>query len=753
MIRRIGPSLLTIVALVSLTHISSYAQSPALLTHHVRDVVANGEAPLVGHLPATQPMRLVVALPLRNRSELKSLFHGLYDPSSASFHHFLSVEEFTQKFGPRQQDYSAVVHWAEANGLQVVGTSRNRVNVDVVGSVSKIERALHVTLGMYQHPTEQRTFYAPDREPTPGLSVQLWHISGLDNYSIPRTALTRRSTDEPVSTATTGSCPGQSFCGSDMRAAYYEGTTLTGAGQSLGLFEFVGTDLADLSTYYTNVGQTLTVPITLLSVDGTSTSCEEPSCDDTEQTLDMTQALGMAPGLSSLVMYIGSTDPAIFNAMATASPLNAQLSASWLWCPADPTTDEPYFQEFALQGQNFFTASGDDASWKSCTTYPAYPTEDPYVTSVGGTDLTTTGPGGDWASETAWADGGGGISPDKFAIPSWQTSAAAGCSSCSDAYRNGPDVSANANFTFYVCADQTTCTENLYGGTSFATPMWAGFLALVNQQSVANGGTNVGFINPALYNIGLSSGYNSAFHDVTSGSNGFSATVGYDLATGWGSPNASGLITALLGTISQPSYGLTVSNGALTLPQGGSATTTVSSTVINGFNSAIALSATGLPSGVTVTFNPTSITGAGSSTVTINVSTSVLPGSYKIKLVGTSGSTTELVAISLTVNDVYFTVTSSPTSLSIAEGSSGTAKISTAASAGFSSTLTLSATGYPIGVSVSFNPRMIKKPGTGTSTMTVKVATSVKAGNYTITMKATGGNVTHTLAIPLTVTP
>ena len=103
-----------------------------------------------------------------------------------------------------------------------------------------------------------------------------------------------------------------------MRAAYYEGTALTGSGQSLGLLEYYGTDLADLNTYYSNVRQTNNVPITLLSTDGTSTSCVYPQgCDDTEQTLDMTQALGMAPGMSSLVMYVGSSDAAIFNAMAT----------------------------------------------------------------------------------------------------------------------------------------------------------------------------------------------------------------------------------------------------------------------------------------------------------------------------------------------------------------------------------------------------------------------------------------------------
>jgi kumamolisin len=129
-------------------------------------------------------------------------------------------------------------------------------------------------------------------------------------------------------------------------------------------------------------------------------------------------------------------------------------------------------------------------------------------------------------------DGGGGISPDKFAIPFWQTDAAGGCSACSINYRNGPDVSAIADFTFYVCADQSGCTANFYGGTSFAAPMWAGYLALANQQAASNGQPPLGFINPALYNIGLGQSYDTDFHDITSGSNGYSATTGYDLATG-----------------------------------------------------------------------------------------------------------------------------------------------------------------------------------------------------------------------------
>jgi subtilase family serine protease len=125
-----------------------------------------------------------------------------------------------------------------------------------------------------------------------------------------------------------------------------------------------------------------------------------------------------------------------------------QLSSSWTWTPADPSTDDPYFEKMAAQGQSFFQASGDSDAWSSSN--DLYPSEDANVISVGGTGLTTSSAGGPWKSETGWVDGGGGISPDKIAIPSWQQLSGVVTSSNkgSTLYRNGPDVSANANFTF-----------------------------------------------------------------------------------------------------------------------------------------------------------------------------------------------------------------------------------------------------------------------------------------------------------------
>ena len=287
------------------------------------------------------------------------------------------MSEFTARFGPSQEDYDSLTRYATSNGMHVVGGSRDGMDLQIEGPVSAIETAFNVEwLGVYQHPTENRTYYAPDREPTAGLPFALWHISGLDNYSIPHPLLVRKSDYATahginpatvVSHATTGSGPSGSFLGSDMRAAYYGGS-LTGAGQNLGLLEYAGTNLADLNTYFSNVGQTNNVPITLLSTDGTSASCvssRRGGCDDTEQTLDMTQALGMAPGLASLVVYVGSSDTAIFSAMTTHNPLPTSIGCSWGWTPADPSTDNPYFQRMAAQGQNIFMASGDYSTWKA----------------------------------------------------------------------------------------------------------------------------------------------------------------------------------------------------------------------------------------------------------------------------------------------------------------------------------------------------------------------------------------------------
>jgi subtilase family serine protease len=743
-----------------------------LLTRHVRQEVVDGQAQVVGKLPATETLRFDIVLPLRDRAGLQNFVHEIQDPTSPSYHQFLTPQEFTARFGPSQEDWNALVAFAKASGFGIISGDLEGRDLRLTGTVANIEKAFHVTLGTYKDLTEDRTFFAVDREPTVDLPFQLWHITGLDNDSRPHPMYVKKSDyakahgidpDKVVSHATTGSGPSASFLGSDMRAAYYGGTALTGTGQNLALFEYAGTDLADLTTYYKNVGQTEPYTPTLISTGGYGTSCVDSgssACDDTEQTLDMTQAMGMAPGSTMLYMYVcgdvlasGSgniSDTSCISAMVTTTdaPLSKQISCSWGWTPADPSTLDPYFEQMASQGQNFFSASGDSSAWSASN--EAWPADDANIVSVGGTDLTTSSAAGPWKSETAWADSGGGISPDSIPIPSWQklSGVITSTNKGSTTLRNGPDVSANANFTFYVCADQTTCTANDYGGTSFATPMWAGYLALANQQAAANGDT-IGYIDPIIYPAALTSSYGTYFHDVTSGSCGtYSGLTGYDLCTGWGSPNTTGIINLLAPSSSSPSFTLSDSPSSLSVTQGSSGTSTITVTDVGGFTGSVTLAASGLPSGVTAAFgtNPTT----GTSVLTLTASSTATTGTSTVTITGTSGSLTATTTLALTVSAAAtpsFTIAASPASLSVTQGASGTSTITVTDKNGFTGSVTLAASGLPSGVTAAFGTN----PTTGTSVLTLTASATATTGTATVTITGTSGSLTATTTIALTV--
>lgn len=537
-------AVLSASALIFATATAQAEQRPTL-TSHVPTAVSSGVAPLIGYLPSAQRLSLAISLPLRNEAELDDLLQGIYDPQSASYHHYLSVAEFTGRFGPAEADYAAVLSFAQANGLSVIDTAANRMVVDVEGSVANIESAFHVTLGVYQHPTASRTFYAPDREPSLDLDVPVLHISGLDNFTLPHAKNVRSSQPARDAGKTTGSGPGGDFIGSDMRAAYYGSGKLTGKGQSVGLFELAGYQLSDVINFFKQVKEPLKVPVRGVSVNGATLNCPPKTCDDSEQALDIEMAISMAPEMSEVVVYVGNNDPAIFNKMAVDNT-SKQLSCSWGWSDNESVLD-PIFKEFMAQGQSLFVATGDSGSGTPGDV--VWPADDPYVTAVGGTDLTTTGPGGAWKSETGWNGSAGSPSKNGIPIPPYQQLPGVinASNHGSTTLRNYPDVAAEANTNQYSCFDGGCFEGN--GGTSYAAPQWAGMTAMANQQSVAEGGTTLGFLNIALYAIGVGSSYDSDFHDITSGSNGgYKAVVGYDLVTGWGSPNGPNLIDALVGS-------------------------------------------------------------------------------------------------------------------------------------------------------------------------------------------------------------
>jgi hypothetical protein len=133
---------------------TSHAQQSLQVMHkHVPPAVSGGQATLISELPAEQSVNSSIVLPLRNENELTKLLSRLYDPSSPDYHHFLSVEEFTEEFGPTADDYHAVVSFVQANDIRVTDTPRNRLVVPITGSVARINKAFNLTMQVYRHPT------------------------------------------------------------------------------------------------------------------------------------------------------------------------------------------------------------------------------------------------------------------------------------------------------------------------------------------------------------------------------------------------------------------------------------------------------------------------------------------------------------------------------------------------------------------------------------------------------------------------
>lgn len=713
-------------------------------------------AHLVGRLPGSQRMDLALTLQLRNQAGLQSLLKQLYDPTSATYRHYLTVQQFTDQFGPTVDDYQKVVQFLQSYGLTVSRTTPNRLVLDVSGTVAQIEAAFQVKMQVYQHPIENRTYYAPNVEPSVAAGVPLQGIAGLNNFEPPRPmGLERPAKGQRVRGNTTGSGPGGSFLGSDMRAAYAPGVTLDGAGQAVGLFEFGPYNLSDVQAYFSTIGQPLNVPIVneLIGVNGICGA----GCDDGEEVIDMEQSISMAPGLSAVIVYEGSYDVDMFNQMAT-DDIAKQLSCSFGWLPADPSSDEPIFMEFAAQGQNLFVASGDGGAYygnpTDCQNFSNlngcifYPADDPDITAAGGTDLTTTGPGGSWASETGWIGSGGGYSTNGFTIPSYQVPVINSSNQGSATLRNIPDLSAEANTDNYYCADGGCFTG--VGGTSLSAPRWAGFLALANEQI---DGPPIGFLNPTIYALGQGSSYDSDFHDITSGNNFnsgspnmFSAVTGYDLVTGWGSPNGQNLLNAIGPVYTGANYTMSASPGTLNITQGETGTSIITVGATGGFTGTVDLSVTipGQPAGVTAALNPTSIDGSGTSMLTVSTTDDSPGGNFEIVITGTSAGLTHTAYVTLALPGFGITA---PSNMFVNQGGATTGTITINPVNGFTGNVELSASGLPTGVTINFKPRSTMT----TSTVTFRATRMAPTGFGSVTITGTSGNLTQTATVSVAV--
>jgi len=488
-------------------------------------------------------------------------------------------------------------------------------------------------------------------------------VQGLSDFGRPHPLSHRANFSSVRPLSSNGSGPNGEYAGSDFRNAYVPGTVLNGAGQVVGLLQFDGYYMSDITNYENVIGLTNYVPLTNVLIDsygGGVTSANGQG----EVCLDIEMAIAMAPGLSQVIVYEGNPTNGYFNPndvlqrMANDN-LARQLSSSWSWNGGPQTSTDTILKQMRGQGQSFFQASGDSDAYTGAnvldTKYSeTVPVDSTNVTCVGGTTLTMSGSGSQWSSETVWNynsvsgftnwGSGGGISTH-YKIPSWQSGVNMTTNNGSTTYRNVPDVALTADNVFVSYNNGDYSGTYYFIGTSCAAPLWAGFCALVNQQSVAYNPTNfVGFLNPALYAIGTNASYSSCFHDITSGNNIgtntaglYYATNGYDLCTGWGTPAGTNLINLLAPLpccLTQPA------NQTVT------ATSNVMFSVTAGgmppFGYRWLFNGTNLPGGANVSGNSSNVLTL-TSVITNNA------GNYRVVVTNAYGSVTSSVA-TLTVN-------------------------------------------------------------------------------------------------------
>jgi len=708
----------------------------------------------LGQLPGANEIELAIGLPLRNREALTNLLEELYNPASPDYRQYLTPAQFAERFGPTEEEYQKVVAFVESRGLRLNGQQQDRGLLNVRGAVADIERAFNVNLKTYRHPKENRTFFAPDAEPSLDLDVPLEGINGLDDFDLPRPLGLQASPfdsipySEPVAT---GSGPRGTFWGGDFRAAYAPGVQLDGTGQTVGLVAFDSYYPSDIRAYASLAGLpnvTLT-HVLLNSVSG------QPGPNNIEVALDIDMAIAMAPGLSGIVVYQGRLLNTILSRMATdtnslGQPLVRQLSSSWGFGSPRDTTRDNLFLRFQAQGQSFFQASSDDgARCVACPPFP--PTDNPFITVVGGSSLTTSGPGGEWVSETVWSGSGGGVSTT-FPMPIWQQGLDLTCSAGSTTNRNFPDVAGLADAMIWLIANNGQ--QYRVGGTSASAPLWAGFAALVNQQAALSGKPAIGFLNPAIYAIGSGPGYGAAFHDITAGNitntccgaEKYFACPGYDLATGWGTPNGSNLIAALLAPPDAlqitPATGFTASG-----PVQGPFNPAIQSCVLTNAG-AVSLMWTQANTPVWLDVSPSSgtlVPGGPAATVTFspNADANALPaGSYTAATWFTNLNNYFGQSRGFVLNVVTPpAITSQPANLSLLEGMTAAFSVETATNAQL-----FYQWQYTNGTTLSNLTDGGKVFGTANSTLIFSNVSPAQEGGYLVNIRNVAGGVTSAVA-------
>jgi subtilase family serine protease len=446
-----------------------------------------------------------------------------------------------------------------------------------------------------------------------------------------------------------------------------------------------------------------------------------------EISLDVQWAHAIAPDAKILLVEAKSnslTD--LLAAVDYARSRSDVVAISMSWGGGEFSSESAYDSYFtSTYGATFFASSGDNGAGV------IWPSVSRNVVAVGGTRLTFSGGS---VSETAWSGSGGGISKYE-AEPSYQATYGV---SGTNGKRAVPDVSYDADPYSGVSVYDSTPYSGAtgwwqVGGTSAGAPQWAAIQSLGLSVSNSN-----------LYQD-ASASYASYFRDITSGSNGHSAAIGYDLVTGLGSP-----ITTNYAPVTTPDFSITASPSTQTVLQGDSATYVITVTPLNGFADDVYLSVSGLPAGANGVFSPNPT--ADLSSLSVTTSTSTLAGTYSLTITGVSGSLTRTTTVTLVVSPPTppsFSLSASPASQTIKRGSSTTYTITIVPTGEFTGSVTLSIRGLPSRTTGTFSPN----PTTSSSTLTITTSSRTQTRTYKLTITGVSGGLTSSTTVTLVVTP
>ena len=490
----------------------------------------------VGKTSAEKRIKVSVIVPRKNPLDLKRL------PGR------LSRKEFADSYGADAKSFDQVRAFAAQHGLTVdeKASSLERRTIVLEGTIAAMEAAFGVSIQDYERDGQRYHSYSGTISIPQEHSGVIEAVIGLDTRPIAKPHFRKRRSQAQPNAASVSYTPPQ------VAKVYSFPSDVDGSGETVGILEFGGGfTTSDLTKYFQQLG--LKAPtVTAVPVDGGTNSPGDPNGADGEVMLDIEVVGSVAPGAKIAVYFAPNTEQGFIDCVTTAvhdtTNTPSVLSLSWggpedSWSQQSLTALDNAFQSAAALGVSVTAASGDNGSSDGETgNHVDFPASSPHVLGCGGTTLVAAN--NQRQSETVWDDlptgggaTGGGVSAS-FALPSWQAQANVPAPSSASGGRGVPDVAGNASpeTGYQILVDGQS---QVIGGTSAVAPLWAGFLALVNQKR----GKPVGFVNPILYQNGTGD-----FYDITSGNNGaFKAGKGWDACTGLGSP-VGNLLETLLGS-------------------------------------------------------------------------------------------------------------------------------------------------------------------------------------------------------------